>query len=144
MKGNSFQICGMLLSRSKRLISSIVCNVLKLKLFSAGGRMRSEPVRECPKISSQPFSHCGTENHFKQHTDRMLQALDYWLKNSRFLCPWDFPGKNTGVGCHFLLQGIFPTQGSNLYLLCLLHCRRILYPLSHRRSFMRTGDFVLL
>ena len=29
------------------------------------------------------------------------------------LCPWDSPGKNTGVGCHALLQGIFPTQGSN-------------------------------
>ena len=35
------------------------------------------------------------------------------LKPSRLLCPWHFPGKNTGVGCHFLLQGIFPTQGSN-------------------------------
>ena len=33
------------------------------------------------------------------------------------LCPWDSPGKNTGVGCRFLLQGIFPTQGSNLPLL---------------------------
>ena len=32
-----------------------------------------------------------------------------------------FPGKNTAVGCHFLLQGIFPTQGSNPHLLCLLH-----------------------
>ena len=32
-------------------------------------------------------------------------------------CPWDSPGMNTGVGCHFLLQGIFPTQGSNLHLL---------------------------
>ena len=30
------------------------------------------------------------------------------------LCPWDSPGKNTGVGCHALLQGIFPTQGLNL------------------------------
>ena len=40
---------------------------------------------------------------------------------ARLFCPWDFPGKNTGVGCHFLLQGIFPTQGSNLPLLCLLH-----------------------
>ena len=30
---------------------------------------------------------------------------------------WDSPSKNTGVGCHFLLQGIFPTQGSNLYLI---------------------------
>ena len=35
--------------------------------------------------------------------------------------PWDFSGKNTGAGCHFLLQGIFPTQGSNLGL---LHCSR--------------------
>ena len=37
------------------------------------------------------------------------------------LCPWDFPGKDTGVGCHFLLQRIFQTQGSNLHLLCPLH-----------------------
>ena len=36
------------------------------------------------------------------------------------LCPWNSPGKNTGVGCHFLLQGIFLTQGSNLSLWCLL------------------------
>ena len=40
---------------------------------------------------------------------------------ARLLCPWDSPGKNTGVGCHALLQGIFPTQGLNLHLLCLLH-----------------------
>ena len=39
----------------------------------------------------------------------------------------DSPGKNPGAGCHFLLQGIFPTQGSNLCLLRLLHCRWILY-----------------
>ena len=37
------------------------------------------------------------------------------------------PGKNTGVGCHALPQGIFPTQGSNPHLLHLLHCKRILY-----------------
>ena len=36
----------------------------------------------------------------------------YALQNTRLLCPWDFLGKNTGVGCHFLLQGIFLTQGS--------------------------------
>ena len=45
----------------------------------------------------------------------------YGLKPARLLCPWDFPGKNTGVGCHFLLQGIFPAQGSVLRLLHLLH-----------------------
>ena len=43
------------------------------------------------------------------------------------LPPWDFPGKNTGVGCHFLLQEIFPTQGLNLGL---PHCR--LYRLGHQ------------
>ena len=42
------------------------------------------------------------------------------LYPARLLCPWNFPGKNSGVGCHCLLQGIFPTQGSNLHLLCLL------------------------
>ena len=40
---------------------------------------------------------------------------------ARFLCPWASPGKNTGVSHHDLLQRVFPTQGSNLYLLCLLH-----------------------
>ena len=43
----------------------------------------------------------------------------------------DSLGKNTGVGCHVLLQGIFPTQGLNQGL---LHCRRILYHLSHQGS----------
>ena len=41
----------------------------------------------------------------------------YGLQPTRLLCPWDFPDKNTGVGCHFLLQGIFPTQGSNPHFL---------------------------
>ena len=41
-------------------------------------------------------------------------------------CPWHFPGNSTGVGCHFLLQGIFPTQGSNPGL---PHCRQTLYSL---------------
>ena len=50
---------------------------------------------------------------------------------SRLLCPWDFPGKNTKVGCHFLLQRISLTQGSNSDL---LHCRQILYHLSHQES----------
>ena len=42
------------------------------------------------------------------------------LQPTRLLCPWNFPGKITGVGCHFLLQGLFLTQGLNLILLRLL------------------------
>ena len=47
--------------------------------------------------------------------------------------PWNSPGQNTGVGCHFFLQQIFPTQESNRDL---LHCRRILYQLSYQGSPM--------
>ena len=50
---------------------------------------------------------------------------------TKLLHPWDFQGKSPGVGCHFLLQGIFPTQGSNPGL---SHCRQTLYPLSHQGS----------
>ena len=46
-------------------------------------------------------------------------------------CPWDSLGKNTGVGCHSLLQGIFPTQRSDP---CLLHWEVSSLPLSHQRS----------
>ena len=50
------------------------------------------------------------------------------------LCPWDFQGKNSRVGCHFFLQGNFLTQGWNPYLLRLLHWQVGSLPLSHRRS----------
>ena len=52
----------------------------------------------------------------------------------RLLCPWNFPGKNTGVGCHFLLQRIFPTQGSNPQLLHLLHWQAESLPLRYLGS----------
>ena len=68
-----------------------------------------------------------------------------------FVTPWTvacqaplsmgFPGKNTGVGCQFLLQGIFLTQGSNLGL---LHCRQILYPLSHQGNPLLWRDIKLM
>ena len=50
------------------------------------------------------------------------------LEPARLPCPWDSPGKKAGVGSHFLLQGIFLTQGANPGL---LPCRQILYHLSH-------------
>ena len=60
------------------------------------------------------------------------------LQPTRLLYPWGFPGSNTGVGCHFLLQGIFPTQRSNP---CLLLCRWILYHWSTREALDLTGLF---
>ena len=67
--------------------------------------------------------------------ERSVMSVSLWphgLYPTRLLSPWDSPGKNTRVSCHFLLQGIFLTQGSNSHLLCLLHCRWIPYHLSHQ------------
>ena len=57
-----------------------------------------------------------------------------WTVARQLLCSGDSPGKSTGVGCHSLLQGIFLTQGLNLHLLGLLHCRWILYCWATRES----------
>ena len=54
--------------------------------------------------------------------------------------PWNSPGQNTGVGSLSLLQGIFPTQGSNLGL---PHCRQVLYQISHMGSPGCAGDMNL-
>ena len=56
-----------------------------------------------------------------------VSVLAHELWPTRLLCPWDSAGKSTGVGCHFLLQGIFPTQGSNLHLCISCAGRWILY-----------------
>ena len=53
------------------------------------------------------------------------------LYPARLLCPLHSPGKNTGVGCHFLLQGIFPTQRLNTSLFCLLDWQEGSLPLVH-------------
>ena len=57
-----------------------------------------------------------------------------WTVATRLPCPWDSPGKNPEVGCHFLLQGIFLTQGSNLRLWCLLQRQADSYPPCHQGS----------
>ena len=59
----------------------------------------------------------------------LCDSMDYSLPGSSV--HGDSPGNNTGVGYHALLQGIFPTQGLNPGL---LHCRQILYNLSHQGS----------
>ena len=61
-----------------------------------------------------------------------ISLRSHGLQPARLLCLWDFPGKNTGVDCHFLLQGIVPTQGYNF--LHLLHWQADSLPLSHLKS----------
>ena len=66
-----------------------------------------------------------------------LQPHGLWP--ARLLCPWGFPGKNIGVGCLFLLQGIFLTQGSNSHL---LHWQEDSLSLSHLGSPFVTFYFL--
>ena len=75
-------------------------------------------------------------HHSKVH---VCSAVSYSLRlhglgPTTLLCPWNFPGKRTGVGCHFLLQGIFLTQGLNPSVLCLLHWLADSLPLNHLGS----------
>ena len=74
--------------------------------------------------------------------NRSVMSYSLWpqgLWPPRYLCSWDSPGKSTGVGCHALLQGIFPTQRSNPDL---PHCRQILYRMSHQGSCDSMGQIL--
>ena len=68
-------------------------------------------VHEAAKSRTQlsEWALCESESHSVVSSSLGFQGL--WP--ARLLCPWDFPVRNTGVGCHSLLQGIFPTQKSN-------------------------------
>ena len=74
--------------------------------------------------------HVRVLSHFSSAESLWLHGLS----PTRLLCPQDYPGNNNGVGCHALLQGIFPNQGSNLGLLCLIHWQADSLPLAPRDS----------
>ena len=74
------------------------------------------------------FTCCAMLCLAAQSWQTLCDPMDY---SSDYSVHWGSPGKNTGVGCHDLLQGIFPTQGLNPGL---LHCRWTLYHPSHQRS----------
>ena len=68
-----------------------------------------------------------------------LTLLQHHVVAHQLLCPWDFPGKNTSMDYHFLLPGIFLTQGFNLCLLHLLHRQADSLPLCHLGSLPYLG-----
>ena len=59
------------------------------------------------------FSNDESEKWKWSHSVMSNSQQPHGLQPTRFLCPWDFPGKSIGVGCHFLLQRIFPTYDLN-------------------------------
>ena len=90
-------------------------------------------------VSDQEEPLMDTGTHSSIHVcvcvlSRVRLFVTPWTVAARLLCLWNFASKNIGVGCYFLLQGIFLTQELNPSLLCLLCCRKILYLLSHQEN----------
>ena len=85
------------------------------------------------KLLSSPSHSCSVAQSC------LTRLQPHGLYPPRLLCPWDFPGKNTSVDYHFLLQGIFLTQGFNLCLLHLLHWQADSLPLCHLGSLPCLG-----
>ena len=93
--------------------------------------MRESVPREFPGSLKESQRNCSLLSHVQLF-------VTPWTVACQALSPWDFPDKNTGMGCHFLLQGIFLTQWLNPGL---LHCRRILYRLNHQGTVIRIHGF---
>ena len=86
-------------------------------------------INDTKELTKQKQTH-----RLRKSESRSVMSNSVWpqgLEPTRLLCPWNSPGKNTGVGCHSLLQGIFLTQELNLGL---LNSRQILCHLSYRRT----------
>ena len=100
-----------------------------LNSCGAGGGSGGGTIQPLPLCS--PFASAAVQKGWAELCACVLCMLNcfsrvwlfatIWTIAPRLLCPRDSPGKNTGVGCHALLQGIFLTQGSNQRLLRLLH-----------------------
>ena len=100
-----------------------------------GGASDKEPTCQCRR-----YKRCGFHPWVRKIPwRRKWQPTPVFLPGEShglwpILCSWNSQGKNAGVGCHFLLQGIFLIQGSNPCLLCLLHWQVDSLPLSHLES----------
>ena len=82
----------------------------------------SHKIKRCLLLGRKATTNLPVSQRSHSVLSSSLRSRGLWP--TRLLHPWNFPGKSPGVSCHFLLQGIFPTQGSNPGL---LHCRLTLY-----------------
>ena len=99
--------------------------ILSPCLFNLNAKWERERERECVCVCVCVCMHSVISDFFST-----LQTVA-----PRLLCSWNFPSNNTGVGHHFLLQGIFPTQWSNLHLpVSPAFQVNSLSPLSHQGS----------
>ena len=95
-----------------------------------GLAIRARWEHRCEPEPSCPYSFIRSK--VKWSRSLMSDSLrPHGMQPTRLLYPWNFPGKSTRVGCHFLLQGILLTQG---LIPGLPHCKQMLYHLSHQGS----------
>ena len=99
------------------------------RYLNAGSMTSGSMLIHCP-----PLALANLETKVKESESEAAQLCPtlYDPMDTRLLFPWDFLGERTGVGCCFLLQGIFPTEGSNPGL---PHGRKMLYRLSHQGTW---------
>ena len=90
-------------------------------------------------LSSKDVNLCIGVSEAYSHTVVSTSLLQQGLQPARLLCPWNSPGKKTGAGCHFLLQGIFPTQDQTSISRVFRIAGESL-PLSHWRSPTKLRD----
>ena len=112
-----------------------------LPIFLPGEILWTEEPGRLPSMGSQRIGHDWAQHSMdlnainiqwlRLHTP---SAGGHGLQPTRLLCPWDFPGKNTGVGYYFLPQGIFLTRGLNPSFLCFLHWQADSLPLPYLGS----------
>ena len=93
------------------------------KDYADGKQLRTKPALTITQCGPS-FKRCQKTTHVMSDS-----SWPHGLGPTRLLCPWNFPGKNTGGGYLFLLQGSFPTQGSNSRLLSILHWKPNFLPL---------------
>ena len=123
-------------SRNHILLLYWLCQSLwlceSLWMMIAAMKLKAAPWKKRKKVKVKSFSLSDS---------RWLRELS----PTRLLHPWDFPGKNSGMSCHFLLQGIFLTQGLNQGL---LHSRKTLYlgkkVMTNLDSILKSRDITLL
>ena len=95
------------------------------------------PRQMSPQATKYKETMCA---YWLSHCSRVQLFGTLWTVAYQACCRWDSPGKNTGVGCHVFLQGIFSTQELKL---CLLHCGWILYHSTTSESPYRSQPYLL-
>ena len=122
--------------QSRRVFSLNLCGIQTSKQLTWPSWCKWFSVLDLDILSvSAPLMWCNTACVLS-HSVVSNSLSPHGLQHARLLCPQDSPGKNTAVGCHFLLHGIFPIQGSNPHVMYLLHWQADSLQLSHLGSWV--------